>query len=208
MLAGQDLVAQGTWMGISKNGRFAVVTNHREGAVYQDRPLSRGALVTDFLLGHESPQQYADRLKKTVSDYAGYNLLFSDLNELYHFSNVDQKAMSLDKGVYGVSNALLDTPWPKLVNAKNALLESKFSEKETFAILRNDNLPVGELPKTGIDQDLEIALSSIFVSTKTYGTRASSRLVIDQQNHAQFREKSFDSDGSEIGDVRLKMTLQ
>ena len=208
ILAGQDLVALGTWMGIHKNGRFAVVTNHREGTAVQEHPASRGALVTDFLLGQQSPQSYATQLEETASDYAGYNLLFSDLNELYHFSNVDRKAVSLSPGVYGVSNALLDTPWPKLVQAKTELANAQFTDAETFSILRNAKRPTGALPDTGIDPELEVSLSSIFVSTPTYGTRASSRLQISANHHARFREKSFDAYGEEIGDISLEVKLK
>ncbi|MEM7280167.1 MAG: NRDE family protein [Pseudomonadota bacterium] len=208
IVAGQDLVAKGTWMGIHATGRFAVVTNFRDGSTgSKAAQQSRGKLISDFLLSKQTPAEYASTLVNTATQYDGYNLLFSDLDTLYHFSNVQGDPLPLEPGHYAVSNHLLDTPWPKVIAAKERLAAVDFRETESLEIMRDEARPPGPLPSTGIDPELEVALSPIFVRADSYGTRASSWVSIGEDSRGVVYEKNFDKTGGLTGETRLEIHL-
>ena len=121
LLAGRDLRAGGTWLGITTEGRIAAITNFRAPGSEKSRAPSRGNLVSDFLLGRDSPGDYLSGLEKQAHQYNGFNLIVGRTDELYWYSNRGGQSRSLSPGIYGVSNSLLDTPWPKVTQGKLAM---------------------------------------------------------------------------------------
>ena len=121
LLGGRDLEAGGTWLGLTRSGRFAAITNYRDPSIKKEDAPSRGALTTDFLQGSTTPAEYISRIDEVADLYYGYNLLVSDSDEMWYYSNVTKEAKSLGPGTYGLSNALLDTSWPKVEVGKDSV---------------------------------------------------------------------------------------
>ena len=204
VLGGRDLEAGGSWLGARRDGRFAAVTNVREPGVPKG-PRSRGLLVGDFLLGGQEPGEYAAAIQDR--DYSGYNLLVADDRALWYRSNREGGARELPPGIYGVSNHLLDTPWPKLVTAKarfHAALEQLPGADPLFGILGDTEIvPDQHLPHTGLPPDWERMLSAVFVRSATYGTRASTILTWDRNRTLSLQERRFGVQGVPLGATRL-----
>ena len=198
VLAGRDLREGGTWFGITKKGRIAALTNYRDPASVRDDALSRGWLVSDFLRSREEPLTYLRNLTFQADKYNGFSLILGDLPCLYYFSNRDGM-FELSPGLYGLSNHLLDTPWPKVKRGKEALeslllREQKPLPEEVFNILTDRSIPDDEsLPDTGVGLEWERILSPIFISSPTYGTRSSTVLMINRKGHVTFIEKIFNA---------------
>jgi len=195
VLAGRDLDAGGTWMGVTRAGRFAALTNFRDPAQNRGGAPSRGGLVAQFLLGDESPQAYLERIAPHGSQCNGYNLLVGDSDALWWSSNMGGEPRHLATGVYGVSNHLLDTPWPKVGAGKAALtgaLDGLPDDEALFAVLRDDGIhPDEQLPQTGVPLDWERLLSSAFVKSPDYGTRGSTVLCVGADHWATFDEQAW-----------------
>lgn len=195
LLAGRDLDAGGTWMGVTRNGRFAALTNFRDPAQNRTGTPSRGALVAEFLTANEAPQTYLQRIAARGGEYNGYNLLAGDGETLWWSSNMGGAPRQLTPGIYGVSNHLLDTPWPKVGAGKTALMQAIDclpDDEALFALLRDDGIhPDEQLPQTGIPLDWERLLSSAFVKSPDYGTRGSTVLCIDRDGWASFDEQTW-----------------
>lgn len=195
ILAGRDLERSGTWLGISQSGQFSAITNYREAHKYLlDHAPSRGNLTTDFIDSQQQPATYLSELHADSRIFNGYNLLVGNTEELYHYSNREEKLNRLEAGVYGLSNALLDTPWPKVTLGKKLLQEAIHQEEinpdDLFALLENASRPPeSALPDTGIGQKWEKVLSSMFINTNNYGTYCSTVLLWDSQNQIDFIEK-------------------
>lgn len=203
LLAGKDLEAGGTWMGAHSSGRWGALTNYRDPSWVKKSPPSRGALVLDFLKNDESPPLYLQNHRPKASEYSGFNLLLGDMDMIYHYSNVTDKITELKAGVHGVSNALLDTPWPKLDQAKTelekAVQKDTIEPEQLFELLKNEQKPPEDkLPDTGIPKEWEKAVSSVFIKTETYGTRCSTLLLIDHHAQATFIERRYNPKTSEI----------
>lgn len=197
ILAGRDLVYRGTWLGVSRSGRFSAVTNYRDPNAPTGN-LSRGKLVSDFLRTAETPQDYLRKIQKNAQNYSGFNLLAGEFDsETGYFSNRGAGGVNLlESGVYGLSNHLLDTPWRKVARGKEAL--KNLLEKEDFAVeslfeilLDTTRAADKDLPDTGIGLELERVLSSIFIETPVYGTRSSTVLLIETSGKASFRERTY-----------------
>ena len=204
IFAGRDLVHGGTWLGITVEGRLAALTNYREPhAVEKHRP-SRGGLVSGFLKGEMTAQDYVENLRANGGEYSGYNLVVGDRDGLFYHSNRSDRSVALMPGIYGLSNHLLDTPWPKVVRGKESLarvLTGDFSSEDLFAMLADrTEAPDRLLPDTGVGLDLERLLSSIFIESERYGTRSSTILLVDRDGQASFAERSFDGGG--LGDSK------
>lgn len=195
VLAGRDLRAGGTWMGIDRHGRFAALTNFRDPALQRDGMRSRGELVADFLRREQPPEDYLDGVHTAAASYNGFNLLLADRGNLIWYSNVDRKRRRLAPGIYGVSNHLLDTPWPKLVAAKSALTKALGAlpdDTALLALLRDDRVyPDHSLPRTGVDIAWERLLSAAFVKSSDYGTVSSSVVLFDNRGTVVFDEQSW-----------------
>jgi uncharacterized protein with NRDE domain len=204
VLAGRDLEAGGTWLGLHRAGRFAAITNMREGIPTTAGLRSRGDLTRQFLQGGMSAADYAVAVHAEREHYAGFNLLTGDASGLWYCASA-AAPRRLEPGVYGLSNGLLDTPWPKVVKGKAALaalihngaLDSGAAPAALLAILRDGSTPPDhELPDTGIGIDMERALGSCFITGDEYGTRASTALLIDRAGTAIAHEQNFGPGGS------------
>ena len=201
VLAGRDLKAGGTWMGVTRQGRIAALTNVREpGNIRPDAP-SRGALVSDFLTGDAAPHAYLAALRPTADRYNGFNLLVGDLDELCYFSNRQPEIRRLGPGVYGLSNHLLDTPWPKVERGKARLARllgaDDLAPESLLALLADDAIaPDAELPETGVGLAWERVLSSIFIRSPDYGTRASTLVRLDADARLTFVERTHRPDAA------------
>lgn len=199
VIAGRDLEAGGTWLGITEHGRFAAVTNVREPGVPPGRS-SRGALTSDFLTGKGTAQEAASAIDG--AEYSGFNLLLGDTSSLVYATNRDGPPKVLAPGIYGVSNHLLDTPWPKLETAKARFTKALDALPDTaafFELLADDEIvPDAELPATGVPLAWERLLSAIFVRSETYGTRASTALVQRSDGALRLEERSFGPNGTPL----------
>lgn len=199
LLAGKDLKAGGTWMGITKNGKVAALTNYRGPGPQKPGAPSRGKLVSDYLLSDSPAQEYLETLHQNGNLYNGFNLIVGDMDNLFHYSSKEEtnEISPLGPGLYGLSNAVLDTPWPKVVKGKQmleqqVLNEAEISPETIFSILGDTRrAPFKELPDTGVGKVIEKLLSPLFIKTPDYGTRSSTVLLIDQKGHVTFIEKSF-----------------
>ncbi|HET7202222.1 MAG TPA: NRDE family protein [Steroidobacteraceae bacterium] len=211
VLAGRDLRGGGTWMGVSRSGRFGVVTNYRdlEPPPSPDAP-SRGELVTGFLADEVSPERYLDALRGRAVRYAGFSLLVGDARTLRYFTNRNgQPAAALAPGTYGLSNHLLDSPWPKLLRTRQALAnlvaQDDLEPDRLFALLA-DREPAAEeeIPDTGLPPDWERALSAPFVAHGRYGTRSSTLLLVEHDGRSTMHERRFDAAGELTGATRMQ----
>ncbi len=208
ILAGQDLGAEpgptglpGTWMGCTLGGRFAALTNFRDPRERQTNAASRGQLVTGFLAGDMPCAEYLLDVQGRAGRFNGFNLLVGDVwapqPQLWWYSNrAGRPPVKLGAGIYGVSNALLDTPWPKLtrgVAGLSCLLAAQADDARYFDLLGERKLaPDHELPNTGVPLEWERRLSALFVDHNGYGTRASQLLRIEANGRLQYRERCFD----------------
>lgn len=204
VIAGRDLEAGGTWLGMAEGGRFAAVTNVREPG----RPpgqRSRGQLTADFLSGDMPAADYAAAIDGTA--YSGFNLLLGDGRELWYACNRIETPRRLEPGIHGVSNHLLDTPWPKLATARLCFADALAGlpdEAPFFSLLADDEIVADErLPATGVSLEWERRLSAIFVRSPDYGTRASTLLCVDACGRGRLHERSFGADGSTLNDCLL-----
>ena len=207
ILAGRDLAAGGTWLGVTKTGRFAAVTNYRDPAAPAGAK-SRGDLTKNFLAGSESAANYLRRIEKSKSDYSGFNLLVGDFgagkSELFYFSNRGEKPRKLNGGIYGLSNALLDTNWHKVETGKARLTEilqvsGEIQPAQLLETLADRRLaPDEKLPSTGVGIERERVLSPAFIASENYGTRLSTILLIDETGAVNFNEKTFVGASGEV----------
>lgn len=202
VLAGRDLTAGGTWLGVGEHGRFAAVTNHHEHFATRPGQPSRGRLVADFLQGEETASAYLTRLREHADEFAGFNLLCADGDSLWYASNrASTFARPLPPGLYGVSNHLLDTPWPKVERAKRAMadwIDSGSSELDPLRELLADDAP-------STDGDLPFPASSgPFIRGDAYGTRCSS-IVLRGQGRVLAVEDEFAPTGVAIGQQRFRL---
>ena len=197
VLAGQDLKEGGTWLGVTKKGKFAAITNYRDPSAFKSNALSRGGLVSRFISGKQNPSHYLEKISPQADKYNGYNLILGEGSDLFVFSNRGGKH-KLKPGIYGLSNHLLNTPWPKVSRGKKLLkaaLDKKGSELEEilFDLLADRHIPPdNKLPATGIGLEWERMLSSIFITSPVYGTRSSTILLIGKNRRVRFVEKVFD----------------
>lgn len=207
IIAGQDLRQGGTWLGVHESGRFAALTNYRDMKTNRVKgpknPISRGNLVIDFLTSTLSPLSYLEKLEHTSQCYEGYNLIVSDNDTLAYFSNrSEQKPQRLEPGLYGLSNALLDTPWPKLIGAKEKLSSwiSTSGDKQPLAGLLSSTQIASDdaLPDTGVGIEMERALSCEKIITPNYGTRCSTGIIMER-NQLTIEEVTWDAQGAESG---------
>ncbi len=198
ILAGKDLGAGGTWLGTTSEGRFAALTNYRDPYNMDKREKSRGMLPLNFLEGAQSPIQYIKEVAPADPDYNGYNLLLSnDLSRFYHYSNISRETTLLMPGIHGLSNHLLDTPWPKVETGKarlNHLIDqNRVNKEELFKMLYDKNQAADdELPSTGIGPEWERILSPMFIRAEGYGTRCSTVIKLDINGNLEFEERTFD----------------
>jgi len=196
LLAGKDLQAGGTWLGITKQGRFAAITNYRDLKNLKTNAPSRGLLTLNYLTSNISPEDYYKKLQPKLNDFNGFNLLIGTIDELFYFSNMTDGIKKIEQGLHGISNAILDTPWPKVEKGKqqlkNLLQHDDLHAWEVIDILKNSTQAKDEdLPDTGVGLEMERMLSPIFIRSEKYGTRCSSVVMVDKDNNVKFVEKFF-----------------
>lgn len=195
ILAGRDLMQMGTWLGVSKTGRIAALTNFRDPSMPEAGKLSRGAIVHNYLKSDKQTEPFLRALKP--EDYTGFNLIAGTADEIFYYNNTDQKPSLVDAGVHGLSNHFLDTPWPKVIKGKN-YLDRYLSEHEEldfaqlFDLLADaEQAGETELPNTGVGLEFEKILSPIFIKTADYGTRSSTIVAVDMENNLTFAERVY-----------------
>ena len=208
LLAGRDLAQGGTWMGITRSGRFAAITNYRDPARAAPGPRSRGELTLEFLRGDSDPAAYLAGVAERADAYAGFNLLLGAGDELWYYSNSLDRATTnprpLAPGIYGLSNALLDTPWPKVSLGKQRLGQLLAGAPPEHAglleVVADRSLSDPEdLHPLGLDQEMDQLLSAQFITAADYGygTRSSTTLWVDGEGRVHWREVSFDAAGQQ-----------
>ncbi|MFO1401876.1 MAG: NRDE family protein [Steroidobacteraceae bacterium] len=210
LLAGRDLDAGGTWLGVTRDARFAVLTNYRDPGRHAAAAPSRGALVTHALSRPEPLEATLGWLARAAPAYNGFNLLFSDGERLGVYESVPGTGRELPPGVYGLSNHLLDTPWPKVTAAKSQLAAAltQLPEEAPLRELLRDGRPAedAELPRTGLSLEWERLLSSAFIRAPGYGTRCSTIVLVDRRGTVRFEESSWDEAGAPRGSVRQEFS--
>lgn len=201
ILAGRDLEQMGTWLGITKEGRFAALTNYRApDHMKASNKLSRGEIVKNYLAGNDTPINFLERLKENKDAYVGFNVIIGNAEEMFYYNNIENKVTKLKQGkTYGLSNHFLNTPWPKVIKGRENLRKymsnnDQINENELFDLLLDAEEAGDEkLPNTGIGIDLERKLSPLFIQLPDYGTRCSTVLTIDKDNHVKFIERTYEN---------------
>ena len=204
ILGGRDLEAMredgtcGTWMGMTKSGKIAMITNYRDFKNLKNNAPSRGHLVSNFLIGNEEPHTYLKKIEKVKNDYNGFNLIVGELNNLFYLSNYKEGVEKLSPGFYGLSNHLLETPWPKVSLAKSKiqpiLKKEIIDPNELFEMMRDESLADDALlPNTGIGVERERALSAMFIKTNGYGSRCSTVVLVKHSGETIFAERTYNS---------------
>ena len=212
ILAGRDLHAGGTWLGVTRRGHFAALTNFRNGGVRRPDAPSRGTLVSELLESARSVPETLGYLQDVGPQYNPFNLLFSDGQRLGIYESALGQGRELGPGVFGLSNHLLDTAWPKVRNAKTALTAALADPGDTGAILhllRDDRRARdSDLPHTGATLEWERLLSSAFVRADDYGTRCSTLFRVDTLGAASFQEWSWDRLGETSGARNFEFAIE
>lgn len=209
---GRDLKEGGTWLAVSTAGKFAAITNYRDLSNINPTAPSRGKLVSDFLTNTFTAEEYSQKLLKEGKRYNGFNLVYTDFSKMYYYNNVTDEAKELPPGTYGLSNAFLDTGWPKLTDLKkkfeDALKDEDPDFDKLFSILDERAVYPDELlPDTKIGLELERVLSPIFIVSPEYGTRSSTVLSISKNRVCRFAEKTFNKgSGPEIKEEEFNIS--
>lgn len=216
VLAGKDITAGGTWMGVTKTGRLAAVTNVREPhRAPPSDAISRGHLVTGFLTSDKSCQDYQSEVMQHQTRYSGFNLICGLNHQLWHMSNRNEQATKLEPGIHGLSNATLNTPWPKVSEGKkelqHLLRQSSFSLPQLLPLLTHkQTAPSHTLPHTGVGEDMEKVLSARFIEhpASGYGTRTSTLVRLNNQGQMEFAEWTWNINGELQQQVEFEFALE
>jgi len=201
VIAGRDLKEGGTWMGVSPGGRLAAITNYRDPRSLKPAAPTRGTLVAEFLTGVMSARDYLEQLGCAAENYNGFNLVVFDGEDLCFFSNREGVVRPIPAGLHGLSNHLLDTPWPKVKRGlelfKTATAADTISAEAVFKVLGDRTPPPNEaLPETGVGIEWERILSPLFIESDIYGTRSSSFVTIDRSGKLEFYERIYDQENN------------
>ena len=213
VLAGRDLEAGGTWMGVTRTGKISMLTNYRDPQHIDPRAPSRGQLVSDFLKGTDSAEQYLKALETHGKQFNGFNLLVGNSHELWYYSNYKHGIEKLTPGFYGISNRLLESPWPKVLKGKQKL-KPLFEDPSLDhggileALYDDEKAPYDQLPETGLSQTREHALSSMFIKTENYGSRCSTVVSIDMNDTLVFSERVYNTSDFSSTTKTFSMKIQ
>lgn len=212
ILGGRDLQAGGSWMTISGEGKFAAVTNYRDPQNIRKNAVSRGEIPTRFLNSQDTPEVYLKQLHEKAAQHNGFNVLTGNFQQLMHYSNYEGKLNVISPGIHGLSNALLDTGWPKVERAKSRLAEltgRAFSHEELLEMMGDTAVAEDAvLPETGVPRELEKALSAMCIRTEKYGTCCSTVITIDRQGSVAFTEKSYPVGGRKDESVQFQFQIE
>lgn len=209
VLAGRDLEGMGTWLGTNKAGKIAFLTNYRHPDFFNRKGPTRGTLVSNFLIGNEDGESYLKSIENTEA-YNGFNLVVGTAEKLFYYSNVENEVKTITSGIHGLSNAFLNTSWPKVDDGKAklqaAIISNALDSDSLFSILHDSSFAKTEdLPQTGVGSELEKVLSAKFINTPNYGTVCSTVIKIDRNGTCFFEEKSFDEEGKEVALLSHKL---
>jgi len=211
ILAGKDLEAGGTWLGIHQNGNFTALTNYRNLKNLKTNAPSRGKLPLDWLESTDTAPHYLEKIQATASTYNGFNLLIGNLENLYYFSNYQNQIRPLEAGIYGLSNHLLDTDWFKVQKLKQNFSESidKGVDIDVFFSLLKDTQfpPDQQVQQTGLSFEMEKMLSPIFLKNPKYGTCCSTVLTIDYNNEVNFVERNYNAENEDFIEKKFNFRL-
>lgn len=213
IFAGRDLKQGGTWLGVTRAGRLAAVTNYRDPTAPRTAPMSRGALVRDFLRGEVSAERYLQDVSARADQYNGFIVIAGDIGRLYWLSNRGPGVQAVAPGVHGLSNHLLDTPWPKIQRARQTLstllgaAEPELRSRLFEVLADRTPAPDSDLPDTGVGLHRERELSSVFVTGDRYGTRASTLLLVHRDGGVLFVERSYGPQGARLGEIEQRFEL-
>jgi uncharacterized protein with NRDE domain len=197
--AGKDLRSGGTWMGFHPNGRWALLTNYRDFSSILKPTISRGKLVQNWLENQITPEEYLTEIEKTLENYDGFNLLVSDGKSLWYLSNYGKGVEEIRSGIHGISNGLLNDPWPKTELAKGQMkkiLEGIPTENKLLDILKStETYSLEDLPKTGVLPEMEIGLSAQLIRLNdTYGTVSATAVIQNSGGLVRMKERKFEKD--------------
>ena len=212
IIAGTDLEKGGTWFGVTRQGRWAAVTNYMETKLL-DEYRSRGILVRDYLNSDQTPSEFIGDLAPHAALYNGFNLVVGTLTEALYFSNRERVAKPLHKGIFGLSNHLLDTPWPKVSYGKqgleNLVRQAHPDSDSLFSILNDRQCAQdGNVPEPAADIEWDRLLSSAFISGNAYGTRSSTILMIKRDNRLKLEERTYSGEGNRSPGIYSSVTYE
>lgn len=212
ILAGKDLSGGGTWLGVSKTGYFGMLTNYRDMANLKLGAPTRGKLVIDYLAGEFDPSTYLQALDANASKYNGYNIILGKLNDPWYYSNENHKIYRLGTGLYGLSNAFIDTDWPKVTLGKEhfrqVIEQDSFDTEDLFALMNNKELASDDdLPNTGIGYEKEKLLSSMYIEMSGYGTRNTTILTKDREGNVKILERTYSTKENLISDKEYEFSI-
>lgn len=196
ILAGRDLQQGGTWMGLTTTGRFSALTNYRDAVHNNPQSPSRGYLVQKYLNSNISPECFINNLPSGGAEYNGFSLLVGTTQSLNYYSNREKALRKVEKGIHGLSNSLLDVPWPKVSKGMKALAgclqKQEIKKEQLLELMADQERPEDhELPQTGVSLEWERILSPAYIVSSDYGTRSTTVLLVDRNSHVQFWERSF-----------------
>ena len=225
VFAGRDLEAGGTWLGATRNGRFAALTNYRDPSQFDRKRRSRGELPREFLTNGSPPLPWLETVKQRLSDYNDFNLLVGDGRQLFCLESRTATIIPLSPGIYGLSNHLLDTPWPKVMAAKRGLAAvlddtpdvplhqessthplAELSGRLMGLLADSNPYPDDLLPDTGIPLARERLISAAFIRDPLYGTRSTTVLLKRADGVAWFGERRFSPDGECAGESGIMLS--
>ncbi|KQL35259.1 NRDE family protein [Psychrobacillus sp. FJAT-21963] len=197
ILGGRDLVHMGTWLGVTRDGRFAALTNYRDPKEAKGC-FSRGDIVRDFLANGDAPVDYIETLSNNKGSYGGYNVVVGDGNQLFHYNNILDEMNEITPGTHSLSNHTLNTPWPKVAMGKKRLGDyiqscpGEVAVDSLFDIISDQTMAEdADLPQTGVGLEMERLLSPLFIKSPNYGTRSSTVLLIDKEDKVFFVEQTY-----------------
>jgi uncharacterized protein with NRDE domain len=212
IVGGRDLEASGTWMAMNTNGRISMVTNYRDFKNLKQVAPSRGALVSDFLISSSAEEAYLTSVQPRAHEYNGFNLLVGTPEALWYLSNYQDGLQKIDNGIHGLSNALLNTPWPKVNRGKekfrDTIEDTIINPERLFNLLYDEQrAPDDQLPETGVGLERERMLSSMFIKSPNYGTRCSTVVLVNKKGEVVFVERSYDLDTFEYTTRHFNFTI-
>ncbi|MGD1842922.1 MAG: NRDE family protein [Thermonemataceae bacterium] len=214
LLAGKDLVAGGTWIGVTKEGKLAAITNYRDPKRILDDAPSRGHLTKNYLQNDWEPLKYLMRMQFRAAEYNGFNLILGDKEDLFYYSNYERIIKKMDAGIFGLSNHLLDTPWPKVERAKQKIKDYLLTHQslvisDLFALMKDTHQPEDEaLPHTGVPLEWERILSSMFIKSPKYGTRSSTVILWDYSDHITMADRVYDTNEDTYKDQVFELGIK
>ena len=196
VLGGRDLKSGGTWLGVTRHGHWATITNVRDEMPHREDAPSRGRLVAEYLRDEPDPRSYLEAVEGSAEQYNGFNLLVGTPNETHYFSNRDGTPRLVEPGIHGMSNAQLDDPWPKVergtARLKDVLIDAPAPDPLLKILNDREPAPDDKLPDTGLGMDTERMLSPPFIESESYGTRCSTVILMHRSGTVTFVERNFD----------------